>query len=80
MKNSLWMNFLERFEKNAGVKPQFTMGRFSMMPDFTAYMTKPASDLAPVFTFSLSLMASTVRGLSSTRSAISFVLFSSLEE
>jgi hypothetical protein len=44
---------------------------------FTAYNIRPAVLLAPVFTFSLSRMASTVRGLRSTISAISLVLFSS---
>jgi hypothetical protein len=62
--------------KLPGIEDQLAMGRFSMIPDFTAYMTKPAKDLAPVLTLSLSLMASTVLGLSSTKSAISFVLFS----
>src|SRR5579859_1331812 len=48
-----------------------------MIPFFTAYITRPAMDFAPVLVFSLSRMASTVRGLISTISAISLVVFSS---
>ncbi|MEY4778199.1 MAG: hypothetical protein RIS13_947, partial [Bacteroidota bacterium] len=47
------MNVMNMFNE---IDAQLMMGRFSMMPDLTAYMTNPARDLAPVFTFSLSRM------------------------
>src|ERR1700690_2935100 len=64
----------KKFDKN-GLRPVQNYCCW-MIPFFTAYMTKPAIDLAPVFVFSLSRIASTVRGEISTTSAISFVVFS----